>query len=156
MKFFFYGTLMDAELLQTVLGRVLAAEACLPMNLAGFRRHGVRGRTYPILVPAAAGVVRGIMAQGLAEADALRLTWYESDDYEIRECRLRGAGGARATAWVYLPRPGIMVAEGGWDFQAWRRRHKAEALRRLAGGLAGPTPTERAEARACWDRRKPL
>ena len=157
MRFFFYGTLMDRDLLRMVLGRDLAAAALQPAVLSGYRRGIVRGRSYPMLVPRAHGCVDGVLAQGFDEADALRLTWYEHDLYDIRLCRPRLPSGLRATAWTYVPRPGGMPPGPAWSLATWQRRHKPAFLARLTRELAagGPAPRKVAQAKNAWRRRQP-
>ena len=53
---FTYGSLMYAPVWErVVVGRYQAAQA----SAAGFRRHAVRGETYPGVVSAAGGLVLG-------------------------------------------------------------------------------------------------
>jgi len=57
MRLFFFGTLLDRELREAVLGRAPPAGAVEPAVACGFRRVAVAGRPYPMLVAAAAGRV---------------------------------------------------------------------------------------------------
>ncbi|CAN0557895.1 unnamed protein product, partial [Laminaria digitata] len=50
--FFFYGTLIDADVRAAVLGSFTESETVLPDRLPGWRRAGLRGRRYPVIVPA--------------------------------------------------------------------------------------------------------
>jgi hypothetical protein len=128
MRYFFYGTLMDAELLSVVLGRELPASALHPATLASYRRCHVRGEAFPILVADVVGTVVGVLADGLSELDARRIAWYESDDYEIREIEARLPEGEAVSAFCCLPRPGARHDGTPWDFERWRQRDRAFAL----------------------------
>jgi len=158
VRFFFYGTLMDLDLLRMVLGRDLAAAALRPAILTGYRRGIIRGRSYPMLVPRAHGSVDGVLARDFDEADALRLTWYEHDHYDIRLCRPRLACGLRVAAWTFVPRCGGGMPPGAaWSLPTWQRRHKAAFLARLTReiGAGGPAPRKMAQAKNAWRRRRP-
>ena len=50
MRFFFYGTLMDRDVLACVLARPVIAAALKPATLRGWRRCSVRGASYPVVV----------------------------------------------------------------------------------------------------------
>ncbi|MGE0660256.1 MAG: gamma-glutamylcyclotransferase family protein [Reyranellaceae bacterium] len=137
MRFFFFGTLMDEAVLDLVVGRHVPATAKRPAVLHGYRRARVRGATYPIVVPAAGAEVAGVLASGLRPPEADRLTAYEGDGYVLAELEVSAGGGARR-AHVYLPRSGggLEALEENWDFDDWRRRHRAGFLARLRRSLS--------------------
>lgn len=121
MRYFFYGTLMDADVLRAVVGTEATME---PATLRGWRRVGVRGEAYPIIVRDVASRVDGVLVRGLDARAASRLMSYEGPEYTvIRACV--ACGGRTVAAHVFAPRPGrLLRTEGAWDFEAWRRRHK--------------------------------
>lgn len=151
MRFFFYGTLMDRDILRLVLGLVVPEESLRPAVLDGYRRYRVRGRGYPMLVPVRGGRVAGLIAEGLDETAAARLIWYESDDFAMRRARPRFPGGGSAVAWVFVPRPGGRMQIGGaWRLAGWRRSKKSRVLADLKReiGRAGPGRAALADAHA--------
>ena len=130
MRYFFYGSLADPDVLGLVLGRPRPRLA--PASLAGWRRWRVAGACYPLIVPAPGETVAGAVAD-VSPAEARRLARYEGDDYILRALSVRLASGAPSTALVFLPRPDLAHAGEPWDPELWRRRDKAgllEAARR--------------------------
>jgi len=156
MRFFFYGTLMDPDVLALVVGGPLPEGACAPAMLAGVRRVRVRGKSFPMLQPNAGGSVDGVVVEGFDRDAAIRVTWFESDGYDIVRRRVVLADGRAVRAWVYMPRPGALRSGGSWDFGRWQRRDKPAYLARLAAarGSWRPTARELAAAAAAWDRRR--
>lgn len=167
MRFFFYGTLQDAEVQALVLGRRPPAE---PARLSGYVRIGLPGRSYPMLRRKLGGSVRGLLVDGLTAADLIRIAHFEGPAYRLQQTRVRDRSGGCLSAWVCLPdRSG---AGGGparpWSFERWQRRHKRRFLvlarawmrefgvRRLVCEYrfrhlrAGPAP---AAATPVWQRR---
>src|SRR3546814_2610376 len=63
MSYFFYGTLCDPDVLRLVLGYRPSRRQLAPAVLTGFRRKIAKGRRYPMLVPAPAGCIRGLVFQ---------------------------------------------------------------------------------------------
>ena len=52
MRYFFFGTLMDQDVLSVVLGRRPAPGMIRSASLAGYRRFRARCESYPVLVAA--------------------------------------------------------------------------------------------------------
>ena len=50
MRFFFYGTLRDRDVMALVLGRRLPPAAFAPASLPGHARRRAKGASYPIVV----------------------------------------------------------------------------------------------------------
>lgn len=121
---FFFGTLMDVEVLAYVLARPLAREQVVPAWIEGFRRMGTTGGSYPILVPAEDGLLEGRLLRCVSRRDIARINHYESGEYraELRQVSLDG--GTRVPAWLYLGL-GHLEADGRlWELEAWQARHK--------------------------------
>lgn len=125
MRYFFYGSLTDPDVLAVVLGRPRAR--AVPARLAGWRRWRVAGECYPLIAPAPGEQVEGVLVE-VGAAAARRLAWYEGDDYEPRALEVELADGARVSAQVFLPRPNLAHAGQPWEPAAWAREHKAALL----------------------------
>ncbi|MFN4311393.1 MAG: gamma-glutamylcyclotransferase family protein [Ferrovibrio sp.] len=130
MDYFFYGTLCDPDVRRLILGYRPGPRQIRPASLAGFRRRVAQGRSYPLLIPAPAGRVHGLLFTPRRPEDAERLAAYEGPEYLTRSLpvRLRAAAGCRP-ARVFLPAPGRLSAGlAEWRLESWRRRHKADFL----------------------------
>jgi hypothetical protein len=128
MRFFFYGTLRDADVRRTVIGfgvdRISVAPAVLPCWRCVF----LRGRAYPILQADRTAETVGVLADGIDPRQAARLDRFETDEYRRGVARVRSAGGRVADAYVYFAaRPGL-ASTTVWDFDDWQRRWKTALL----------------------------
>ncbi len=141
MRFFFYGTLMDADVRRAVLGARAAAPA-EEATLEGWRRVKMAGVSYPVIVRARGQKVEGVLMHGIDGRGREMLQAYEGDEYamigiEVVTC------GRRIDAKVFVPRPGLPVrARGPWTLDAWQRRFK----RRFLNGLQAQRGLPRAAA----------
>ena len=130
MRFFFYGTLIDADVRRAVLGAYAprhVEEACL----RGWRRGPVRGKTYPVIVADPQASVDGALVRGLNTAARRRLERYEDEDlYALAEVDVLLAGRAKVVrAVVFVAKAaGFRHGPGTWDIDEWRRRHKRRFL----------------------------
>ncbi|MCX7364009.1 MAG: gamma-glutamylcyclotransferase [Alphaproteobacteria bacterium] len=79
MRFFFYGTLLDRDVMALVIGRRLPAAAFAPAILPGHVRRRVKGASYPIAVRDTHGEIHGMVVGGLSVRDVARLSAYEWD-----------------------------------------------------------------------------
>lgn len=129
MRFFFYGTLLDAAVRRAVLGRTVRV-GLRPAVLRGWRSMATGGGAYPILLPAPGRSVRGAVASGLGRADALRLDAYEGAGYRRVRLPLR-LGAALIGVEVYLPVAGHPHDRRPWRLEAWRKRRKPAFLAAL-------------------------
>ena len=135
---FFFGTLMDEDVLRAVLGHPLTALGLQPARLAGWRRVGIAGRSYPMLIPHATGWVDGVLVYGLDERDRRRLDFYEGPEYRMGIVTVRAAEYGDLPAGTYLCRPEVVAAgREEWRLETWRLRHKRTALARIRALMAG-------------------
>lgn len=130
MKYFFYGTLMDTEVLGAVIGRRIPVARRRRAVIDGYRRMYRAGAWYPILVPDADSRVEGVLVSSLTPADAARLTAFEGNEYDLAELSVKPARGDVTLANVFVPSPGVPGSSREWTFQNWRRKHRREYLRR--------------------------
>lgn len=133
MRFFFYGTLCDPDILRMVLGYAPAPRQIRAARLEGYRRKTVRGQAYPVLHAAAGGMVDGLLFDAASAQDGKRLDQYEGPEYLTLDLPVRPLdGGAQAQARVYLPRPGCLPAGRlDWRLETWQRQHKAAFIKRF-------------------------
>ena len=127
-RYFFYGTLLDAEVRALVLGR--ARPALTPARLDGYRRVCVRGRPYPIVIPDPGGSVAGLLAWPVDRRGAARLDRFEGGEYLKVERPVALAAGRRVTALVYVARSPAVASARPWSLEAWRRTGKRGLIRR--------------------------
>lgn len=126
-RFFFYGTLLDPDIVQRVIGRGVALE---PARLSGYRRVRAAGKWYPILVPATADdTVEGAVAERLTRPEIGRLVAYEGANYRLWPISVVLADGASARALVFRPRRSLKATGEPWDLASWQEREKPRVMR---------------------------
>ncbi len=131
-RFFFYGTLLDRDLQEAVIGRTVPEGALTSASIAGFRRVRAMGKTYPILVPGLArDRVDGAIASGFTYREIERLVAYEGEGYALTTLPALLADGGTMTVQVFLPVAGSLKASNEpWDLASWQREHKPRTLAR--------------------------
>lgn len=134
---FFYGTLMDRDLLAAVIGRPVGPERLRPAVAVGWRRFRIEDRTYPTLVSAPRSSVEGRVIEGLDAEDEARILRYEGAEYRIDRLLVSEPGRPDVTARVFLTWADVAVSSEEWDFELWFRRDKERFLNELPGLLAG-------------------
>lgn len=142
-RLFVYGTLMCPEVTRALFGRAPAAAAA---TLRGYRRHSLRDRVYPGVVPGAAHAVEGVVVE-LSAAEMVVADWYEEDVlYERRTVRVELAGGgAEVEAAVYVWRDAGQLEDAGWDIEQFRETMLDDFMVRVRD-YAAQMPPEMREA----------
>ena len=119
VRYFFYGTLMDRELLSHVLGRRIGARDLAAARLFGWRRSAVHCKPYPIVLRRRGASVRGFVVARIRAEDSALLSAYEGDGYMIAT-GVAESGGRRRTVRFFAARPGAYAASNRmWRFAAW-------------------------------------
>jgi hypothetical protein len=138
MRFFFYGTLLDPDVMALVLGHRLPPRAFVPASLPGHARRRAKGASYPIVVRDPRGEVRGAVVRGLSARDVARLTAYEGKGYRVVPLRVRMAG-AMTTVSVFEPVQSRLQPSGElWNLALWQRRAKRAFVARIRRVLSAP------------------
>jgi hypothetical protein len=134
MDLFFYGTLMDRDVLGLVVGRPFGPERLKPASLAGWRRARALGQPYPIVLADPAGSVDGVVVDRLGPEDVARLRRYEGDGYDLVPVDVSQDGGVRQ---VHFFRPGSIYKPDPrpWDFAEWLATEKTAFMARIARHL---------------------
>jgi hypothetical protein len=137
MRFFFYGTLMDADIRQAVLGD-RAPETVEPATLLGYRRVAAANGAYPLLVKASGYEVDGVVVRGLDKTAQLRLNRYEGDEYALIDVVVATREKRALRVMVYVPARDNAPrrSPGPWTLDMWQRRHKRELLALIKMGFS--------------------
>ena len=130
MRYFFYGTLLDPDVRAYILGSWIGRRPLAPARLPGSRRVYIRGRHYPVVVPASGACVEGLLAEGLDRRAVRRLAEFESDEYVDAERTVLVGDGRTVRARVFVASPLARPTETPWTIEVWQRCHKAAFARR--------------------------
>jgi hypothetical protein len=132
MRFFFFGTLLDDEVLSIVVGRTVSAQEKRPAILPGHRRVKAQGVTYPIIVPSQTHEVAGLLVSSLSPAESKRLIEYEGANYDLVD-RPVFCAGREQQAQIFVPvkAGGLVPLNEDWSFEEWSRLHRAGFIARL-------------------------
>ena len=137
MRFFFYGTLLDRDVMALVLGRRLPPQAFLPASLPGHARRRAKGASYPIVVPDQRAQAKGAIVKGLSRRDVDRLVAYEGPGYRIAPLRVK-AQRTLVEVSVFAPlQVRLQPSDDNWELALWQRRHKRAFVTRLRRGFNG-------------------
>ena len=152
MRFFFYGTLRDPQLLAAVLGRPPPARRLTSVWLADHAAKGVVGESYPCLLPAPGERVEGVLAHGLDARAAGRIAFYEGPEYRLANVLVHRASGGCVLARACLPRSPLLDDGEIWDYDAWRRDHRDRQLARARRWMRGDVTALPAALDGRWRR----
>lgn len=132
MRFFFFGTLLDEEVLNFVVDRAVPAADKRPATLVDYRRVKARDVTYPIIVPRPGAVVAGLLVSGISPDEAKRLIAYEGKNYDLVSLPVV-AGKRQRDARVFVPvgSGGLTPLDQDWTFEEWTRLHRDEFVARV-------------------------
>ena len=136
-RFFFYGTLLDSDVMALVIGRRLPPSAFLPAVLPGHARRRAKGMTYPVVIADPADEVVGAVVGGLTARDVARLAAYEGPGYRIAPLWVKLEGELQRVS-VFEPIVArLQPSRSPWDYGLWRNRYKGAFVARLRRALAG-------------------
>ena len=128
MAYFFFGTLVDRDVLAAVLDRPVGDDELSRAWLHGYRRVRAAGASYPILVPAPGVVVGGVVFQPRHARDDVRIRHFEDGEYAERWLLVRLTGGRQLVTRVFFALEGLQPTDESWDVEAWARTHKEAFL----------------------------
>ncbi|HEX6141098.1 MAG TPA: gamma-glutamylcyclotransferase family protein [Geminicoccaceae bacterium] len=140
MAYFFFGTLMDPDVLALVLGRRLGDHDRLAAALDHHRTVRAAAKAYPVLAPERGAVTRGRVLLRPTRRDDRRIVWFEEDEYAARWCSVRLASGPSIRARVFFGLDALGRTEVPWEYGRWCREEKAGYLLRCAEWLRDLPP----------------
>ena len=126
---FFYGTLMDRQVLRAVLGRTVLRQELVPATLVGFRREAALDLPYPLLVADENATVNGRMFLSSASRDIARINHFEHGEYWAARHSVLDRGGKWHQAWLYVALDCVLRPSGRpWELRSWARGGRATLL----------------------------
>jgi hypothetical protein len=158
MNFFFYGSLMDRELLSLVIGRTTDELRMEAATIHDFVCRRALNESFPILVPDPGGRVEGKFVTGLTAADIARLKFYEASDYEDSEYVLTALSvecrGELLPAQVFFPTVHIAADETFWNFETWAAAERPLFMAMAEERMSRYGSISTAENNALWPQMK--
>ena len=153
--FFFYGTLVDADVRRLVLGREVPDAVVQPADLAGFQRYAVHEQPFPAAVPQPGATVDGVILPGASLSDAAMLTCFEGANYEAQLCRVTSSalGSRDQEAWVFVASDRVLRGEPHWSIDDWRAQHKPAFLEIAGQWLSEISDADVSAAEQLWRQR---
>jgi len=145
---------MDADVLEVVIGRRLAADAICPARLEGYRRGLVRDESYPVLRATPGASVGGVLVDALEQADVERIAFFEESEYATERVTVVLGDGERVDAHAHTQCALDFDSASDWDLKQWQRAEKAEFLTLARYWMANYGSDDIAAAEAQWDRLK--
>lgn len=106
MRLFFFGSLLDPELFEVVVGRPVASVVRVPARLDGWSARRVREEDYPVLVPTAGSGTVGRVIAGLSWTEIDRVQFFEGDEYDLSPVTVEVPGPEAASVLAASPLPG--------------------------------------------------
>lgn len=131
MRYFFYGTLLDPDVRAHILGSWINRRPLRKARLPGYRRVYIRGRHYPVAIPAPGDAVEGMLAEGLDRHAVRRLAEFESDEYVDAERTVLVDDGRTVRARVFVAGALARPTDTPWTVEVWQRCHKRDFARRF-------------------------
>ncbi|MBV1865157.1 MAG: NUDIX domain-containing protein [Rhodobacteraceae bacterium] len=121
---FIYGTLLDLEIRQTVIGDNQAVAAELPDHLV----CAIQGRLFPALQFSQGSKATGLILQDISADQEARLDFYLDPAVFTRCDAVVMCGGQMVDVQMHMPIAGKMQACGAWDLNAWLQSLQPAAL----------------------------
>ncbi len=150
MNWFFFGSLMDQEVLEIVVGRTVLENEMIVAELPGYRRISVANESYPALAHTPNQVVEGVLIESLDASEALRIMYFEGEEYKPEEVQLRLKNQKPVSAFCFLPTPDLKVLDLEWDFDKWRQDHLNDFLHLSEEWMSSYGKLDFAEVNAQW------
>lgn len=151
MRFFFFGSLVDRDILETVIGRPPPGLPFATALLRDYRCAKVVGESFPVLLPAPGGAVSGALVEGLDDRDIDRILFFESDEYDAVPLTVECDGDSTLSAHVFLKTDKLVAVEDDWILDDWLAHHKDDYLRETRLWMALYGFVDYQEAERLWD-----
>ena len=129
--YFFYGTLMDMEVLSIVSGLSLTSMRLRPAILPGYRRVRVQDVQYPAVYASEDHSVEGLAVHGIPQPATARLRLFENDGYDLAVEPVVIGDSTNRKAALFAATARMNLTDEDWSFEDWRRQHRRHFLLRV-------------------------
>jgi gamma-glutamylcyclotransferase (GGCT)/AIG2-like uncharacterized protein YtfP len=126
--FFVYGTLLDTDILNTVLNRDLCESQMQFASVSGFQKYTYPGDSFPILIQSANETVEGALLFNLSEQDLQRMDFYEGDEYGFGQIEAMLADGTKVNALYNKAAGNGINSDVLWTLEHWQQHEKPAFL----------------------------
>lgn len=150
MRWFFFGSLLDPDVLALVVGRQVPVTASQPAVLHGYQRVCVHNESYPALRPLPGAQVSGQLVDDLDEGETRRICFFEGDEFSASPCYVTLADGAISQALAFLTATRLELLDQPWDFHRWRDANKMAFLDMTRAFMAGFGTTDWHQLDSQW------
>ena len=131
LRFFFYGTLLDADVRRAVFPHRVEVMALEAAGLSGYRRVRAVAGGFPLLRRANGARVEGLLVEGFDRQALLNLAHFEGAEYLPRRVTVAAAGRRRLAAWTFLAPHGQIDSREPWELRRWQLREKPRVMRQI-------------------------
>ncbi len=133
MRLFFYGTLLDRDVRDAVLGPSHQSHQGSPADLPGYVRRRAGHSDYPVLVRRRGRSVRGEIFENPSPRQILMIAHFEGCKYgPVRKTIIDRVRRKRRPAWVFLPVRSSDATARPWNIKIWAQRAKPVLLRDIS------------------------
>jgi len=133
MPYFFYGTLMDKDVLEIVAGKKVLEKFISEGCLLGHERVYLKNLSYPALITASQSSVRGVLYDGLDEYEVAKIMHFEGNQMILKSLPIvvqtGESTGQSQLAEVFYGEFGKELTDHIWSLEKWMKDEKAEYLR---------------------------
>ncbi|NKB62651.1 MAG: hypothetical protein GKR95_11190 [Gammaproteobacteria bacterium] len=146
---FCFGSLMDWDVINCVLGEKIEGLSMVDAEFPGYRVATLPHESYPVLVSDEKAMANGKLLSGLEQAHLDRIIFFEGEEYQIRPCTVRSPSGdveARFFDEAIMPAPEMT----DWCFTQWQQQHKSFLLRQSEVYMSYYGKMSAAEADYYW------
>lgn len=127
LPLFAYGTLQDADILSSVLGRPIAPGQFRAVVAPGHAAVFYDPAPYPALIRRCNAQAPGRLLSSLSSFDVAVLDGFEGDEYERRRIDVM-AGDTWIEAEAYFPTRPVPDTAAPWSLEDWTALHKPRVL----------------------------
>ena len=123
---FFYGTLRDHEVRETVIGEQAKQLNLVDGYLIGYRLYRVKNTNYPLIVrdKLSSNKINGLVAMGLDKQLIRKLDMFEGKNYSRAEVSVfRNIDKEEIMAEIYVPKKTLQYTEE-WTYENWHKYHR--------------------------------
>ncbi|WP_053006130.1 gamma-glutamylcyclotransferase family protein [Kiloniella spongiae] len=127
LPLFFFGSLMDQDVLEIVLGRSIDIQHFKQGVLLGYQCEREAKESYPVLIPSPGKQADVLIAETLSSDDIDRILFYETGEYDFVRFTLQ-KNGQEIAALGFATGEGIASSGQKWHLNIWQKKDKAVFL----------------------------